>query len=80
MYDVPLTRLRRCVAREGCTAAFQVVRDAINTGQIEPRDGVELMLVLQEGTPEMIVEAIEAMRAGLPGSYRYVPKADYAVA
>lgn len=80
MYEVTLTRLRRCVAREGCTAAFLVLREAIHTGEIAPRDGIELMLVLQEGSPEEIVAAIETMRAGVPGSYRYVPKADYAFA
>jgi hypothetical protein len=80
MYDLTLTRLRGCVVQEDRTAAMQVLRVAASSGLIPPRDAVELMLVVRDGSHEMMLEAIDAMRAGVPGSYRYVPAADYAVA
>lgn len=73
MYDPTLTRLRGCVVQEDRTAAMQVLRVAIKAGSIAPRDAIELMLVVRDGSPEMMIEAIDLMRAGVPGSYRYVP-------
>jgi len=67
MDDLTLTRLRGCVANEGCTAAFLVLREAIHGGEIARREGSELMRVLEEGSPEMINAAIEALRAGERG-------------
>ncbi|MBC7368826.1 MAG: hypothetical protein H7343_18780 [Undibacterium sp.] len=80
MYDLTLTKLRACVAVEQRSVALQLVRVAAEAGLIQPRDAVELMLVLSDGTPRLMVEAIDAMRLGVPGSYRYVPAADYAAA
>lgn len=77
MYDLTLTKLRRCVARGDQAAALQTVRDAITSDLILPRDGVELLLVLREGSTQMVIDAIDAMRLGLPGSYRYVPKTEH---
>jgi hypothetical protein len=77
MYDLTLTKLRRCVIRDDRAASMQIVRAAIDGEQIMPRDGVELLLVLREGTTEMIVEAIEAVRLGLPGTYRYIPCSEH---
>lgn len=80
MYDLTLTRLRGCVVQEDRAAAMQVLRVATSAGLIPPRDAVELMLVVRAGSPEMMIEAIDTMRSGVPGSYRYVPLTDYAVA
>lgn len=77
MYDLTLTKLRRCLARDDREASVQIVRAAIDGEQMMPRDGVELLLVLREGTTDMVVEAIEAMRLGLPGTYRYIPSAEH---
>jgi hypothetical protein len=80
MYDLTLSKLRRCMALEDRTAALQVVRDAIDADRIMARDGIELLLVLREGTHVMVIEAIDSMRLGLPGTYRYIPKADHVFA
>ena len=80
MYDLTLTRLRGCVVQEDRAAAMQVLRLATAAGLIPPRDAVELMLVVRDGSPEIMLQSIDTMRAGVPGSYRYVPPADYAVA
>ncbi len=80
MYDITLNKLRRCVMRGDMSAALEIVRAAIDSDQIMPRDGVELLLVLRDGSPEVIVEAIDAMKCGLPGTYRYTPKAEHVFA
>lgn len=80
MYDLTLSKLRRCMALEDRTGALQIVRDAIDTDRILTRDGIELLLVLREGTHATVIEAIDAMRLGLPGTYRYIPKADHVFA
>jgi hypothetical protein len=79
MYDLTLTRLRSCAVLEDRPAAMQVLRVAISAGLIPPRDAVELMLVVREGSSEMMLRAIDTLHAGVPGSYRYVPPIDYAV-
>jgi hypothetical protein len=37
------------------------------------------MLAVRRGSPEVVAEAVNAMERGLPGAYRYVPKAEYAI-
>jgi hypothetical protein len=74
MYDLTLTRLRGCVVQEDRTAAARILRVAFQAGQIAPRDAVELLLVVREGSPEMMFDAIERLRAGVSGCYRYVPR------
>jgi hypothetical protein len=80
MYDLTLNKFRACVVRQDRAAACQLLRVAITAGLIRPRDAIELMLVVRDGTPERMMEAIDAVRAGAPGSYRYVPAPDHAVA
>lgn len=74
MYDPTLTRLRGCVVQEDRAAALRILRMAFLAGQIAPRDAVELMLVVREGSPDMMFAAIDRLRAGVPGCYRYVPR------
>ncbi len=73
MYDPTLTRLRGCVVQEDRAAAMRVLRVALKAGAISPRDAIELMLVVRDGSPDMMIEAIDLMREGVPGCYRYVP-------
>ncbi len=80
MYDLTLTGLRGCVSQEDRTAAMQLLRAAITTGLMLPRDAIELMLVVRDGTSDQVMEAITKMRSGIPGSYRYIPTADHAAA
>jgi hypothetical protein len=80
MYDLTLIGLRGCVSQEDRAAAMQLLRSAIMTGLMLPRDAVELMLVVRDGTSEQVLEAITKMRHGIPGCYRYIPTADYAAA
>jgi len=80
MYDLTLFKLDQCVARDDRAAALGILRAAVNEGQISPRDGIELMLAIRQGSADGVKEAIGAMRSGLPGAYRFVPRADYAFA
>lgn len=80
MYDLTLVKLDECVARGDRAAAHALLRAAVRDGQIASRDGIELMLTLRQGTAEDVKEALYAMRLGLPGAYRFVPKADHAFA
>jgi hypothetical protein len=80
MNNLTLIRLDECVRRGDQTAAFRILRAAVNHGQIIPRDGIELMLAVRQGSAEAVKEAVDSMRAGLPGAYRFVPKVDHAVA
>ena len=80
MYDLTLIRLRGCVVKEDRAAALRVLRIAMSTGLIQSRDAIELMLVVRDGSGPAMIEAIDAMRAGPSGSYRYVPVADHAAA
>jgi hypothetical protein len=80
MYNLTLNKLSDCVARHDRDAAFDLLRMAAAAGLISSRDAVELMLVVRDGTPGSVTEAINAMHAGVPGSYRYIPAADHAAA
>ena len=75
-----LAQIRECVAHGDRIEALRALRVAIERDQIRAHDGVELMLALRRGSPENVMEAVEAIQRGLPGAYRFVPKADYAVA
>lgn len=80
MYDLTLTGLRGCISQEDTKGALQLLRAALNSGLLQPRDGVELMLVVHDGTCEQVLDAITKLRGGVPGCYRYIPAADYAAA
>lgn len=75
-----LTKIRECVARGDRATVLTVLRSAIDDGKIAPRDGIELMLAVRQGTEPMMLEAVDSLKWGMPGAYRYIPKADYAVA
>ena len=75
-----LAQIRECLAHGDRVAALDAVRAAIDADQIGPRDGIELMLAVRQGSREVVLEAVETMKCGLPGAYRYVPKADHAFA
>jgi len=75
-----LVQIRDCVAHGDRTAALRVVRAAIVAEKIGAHDGIELMLALRQGSPDKVMEAVEAIQRGLPGAYRFMPKADYAFA
>lgn len=75
-----LAQIRECVAHGDRVEAMRRLRTAIVTEQIGAHDGVELMLALRQGSPEKVLEAVAAIERGLPGAYRFVPKADYAFA
>ena len=74
MYDLTLTRLRGCVVQEDRAAAARILLLAMQSGQIAPRDAVELLLVVRDGSPEMMFGAINQLRDGVSGCYRYVPR------
>ncbi len=80
MYDLTLTGLRGCISQEDRKAALQLLRGALNGELIQPRDAVELMLVVRDGTREQMLDAITTLRSGVPGCYRYIPAADHAAA
>jgi len=75
-----LAQIRECVAHGDRAEALRTLRAAIEHDQICAHDGVELMLALRQGSPEKVLEAVAAVERGLPGAYRFVPKADYAFA
>jgi len=75
-----LTKIRECVAHGDRNAALNALRSAIDHSEIVPRDGVELMLAVRQGTPEVMAEAVDSMKWGVPGAYRYTPKTEYAFA
>lgn len=72
-----LAQIRECVAHGDRAGALQMVRAAIGREEIVPRDAVELMLAVRQGSPDVVAEAVEAMECGVPGAYRFVPKADH---
>jgi hypothetical protein len=74
MYDPTLIRLHGCVVQEDRLAATRIVQVAFEGGQIAARDAVELLLVVHDGSPEMMLEAIARLRDGVSGCYRYVPR------
>lgn len=80
MYDLTLVKVDECVTHGDRAEAMRVLRSAISDGQIGPRDAIELMLAVRQSSADGVKEAIGVMRSGLPGVYRYVPKADYAFA
>jgi hypothetical protein len=75
-----LAQIRECVVHGDRTQALSAVRAAIVAEKIGAHDGVELMLALRQGSPEKLMEAVEAIQRGLPGAYRFMPKADHAFA
>jgi hypothetical protein len=75
-----LAQVREYVVHGNRMAALDAVRSAIDHDQIGARDGIELMLAVRQGSREVMLEAMEMVRCSQPGSYRYVPKADYAFA
>lgn len=80
MFDLTLTGLRGCISQDDRPAALQLLRAAHNGGHLPPRDVVELMLVVSYGTREQMLAAVAALRAGVPGCYRYLPFAKNAAA
>ena len=80
MSALNLAEIRECVAHGDRAAALDALRRAIDQEEIFPRDGVELMLAVRQGSPAVVAAAVEAMAWGVPGGYRYVPKAEHAFA
>ena len=80
MNSPELANVRNCVAHGNRAAALSLLRAAIEREQILPRDGVELMLAVRQGRLESVAKAIETVESAPPGSYRYLPCADYAAA
>lgn len=80
MNPLNLAEIRECVAHGDRAAALRTLRVAIDEEKIVPRDGVELMLAVRQGTPEVVAEAVDAMKWGLPGAYRFIPKAEHVFA
>jgi hypothetical protein len=79
MTPLNLAEIRNCVAHGNRAAALSVLRTAINQQKIVARDGVELMLAVRQGSPDVVADAVKAMEWGLSGAYRFVPKAVYDV-
>jgi hypothetical protein len=75
MKPFDLAEIRECVAHGNRAAALSALRAAIAQQKIVARDGVELMLAVRQGSPDVVADAVEAMEWGLPGAYRFVPKA-----
>ena len=80
MYDLTLVKVDECVAHGDRAAALRVLRSAVGDGLIGPHDAIELMLAVRQGSDDRVKEAIDLIRSGLPGAYRFVPKADHAFA
>ncbi len=80
MNSLNLAEIRESVAHGDRAAALRALRTAIKQEKIVARDGVELMLAVRQGSPEVVAEAVDAMAWGLPGAYRFVPKAEHAFA
>jgi hypothetical protein len=73
MVDLLLTKVAGCIAHGDRVSAVQLLSGAITDGQMRPRDGIELLLVLRGGSTEQVREAIHTIRTAPPGTYRYVP-------
>ena len=80
MNDSTLVEIDECVAHGDQAGALRVLRSAVTDGLMGPREAIELMLVVRQGSLATVKEAIGALRSGLPGTYRFVPKPDYAFA
>lgn len=80
MHDLTLGKVDECVARGDRAAALRTLRAAVGDGQIGSHDAIELMLAIRQGSADDVKEASNALRSGVPGVYRFVPKADHAFA
>ncbi len=80
MYDKILLKVRDDVSRNDRTSALNLLRSAIQEGTIVPRDGVELMLAVRQGSREAVLEGISLLRRGASGTFRFVPKMEHAFA
>lgn len=80
MYEQLLSKVRACMAHGDRVGALGALRLAIQDGKVVPRDGVELMLAVRRASQDVVMEAIDSVQWGMPGAYRYVPKADHAFA
>ena len=80
MNPANLAQIRECIVHGDRNQALAALRAAIEGDAIPSRDGVELMLALRGGAPEKMLEAVDAIERGVPGAYRFVPKANHAFA
>jgi hypothetical protein len=80
MYDPTLILVDECVAHGDRAAAMRVLRAAVSDGVMVPQDAIELMLAVRLGSSDGVREAIGSVRRGLPGAYRFVPKAEHVFA
>ena len=80
MHPQDFNRICDSLARNDRVEAMGILRAAIEANRIEARDGIELMLALRQNSLEKVLEAIDAVKQGLPGAYRFMPNADYAFA
>ena len=78
MNPTDFAQIRECVAREDRAEAMRALREAIEAKRIVARDGIELMLALRQGSHENAIQAVDAVKLGLPGAYRFMPTADHA--
>ena len=78
MYDLTLMRVLACVTKDDRPAALRVVRTAVEEAELPPRDGIELILTLRQGSRDAVLEAIEKVRSVPAGTYRYVPSLENA--
>jgi hypothetical protein len=80
MYDLTLIKVDDCVTHGDRAAAMHVLRAAVSQGAMSARDAIELMLAVRADSDDGVKAAIGVIRSGLPGAYRFVPKAEYAFA
>ena len=80
MYDLTLVKVDECLAHGDRAGALGILRSAVGDGLIGSHDAIELMLALRQGSDDGVREAIDLMRSGVPGAFRFVPKADHAFA
>jgi hypothetical protein len=80
MYDLTLIKVNECVTHGDRAGAMHVLRVAVSQGVMGARDAIELMLAVRQDSDDGVKAAIGVMRSGLPGAYRFVPKADHAFA
>ena len=75
-----LAQIRDYAARGERVEAMGVLREAIEAKRIRACDGIELLLALRTGSRENVMEAVDAVKQGLPGAYRFTPNVDHAFA
>jgi hypothetical protein len=80
MYDLTLVKVDECVAHGDRAAALRILRSAVCEGLMDSHDAIELMLAVRQGSDDGVKEALDSVRSGLPGAYRFVPKAEHAFA